>query len=61
MLMDRSFFQSSIILYEQQWILFTRVLISLKLNPDDDPDHQGLDQDKIASSSVQAFCTLNCL
>ena len=37
--MDRSFFQSSIILYEQQWILFTRVLISLKLNPDDDPDH----------------------
>ena len=38
--MDRSFFQSSIILYEQQWILFTRVLISLKLNPDDDPDHQ---------------------
>ena len=44
--MDRSFFHSSIILYEQWWILFTRVLISLKLNPDDDPDHQGLDQDK---------------
>ena len=57
--MDRSFFHSSIILYEQQWILFTRVLISLKLNPDDDPDHQGLDQDKRASSSVQAFCTLH--
>ena len=29
--MDRSFFHSSIILYEQQWILFTRVLISLRL------------------------------
>ena len=38
--MDRTFFQSSIILYEQWWILFTRVLISLKLNPDDDPDNQ---------------------
>ena len=23
------------------------VLISLRLNPDDDPDHQGLDQDKV--------------
>ena len=29
--MDRSFFHSSIILYEQQWILFTRGLISLRL------------------------------
>ena len=29
--MNRSFFHSSIILYEQQWILFTRVLISLRL------------------------------
>jgi hypothetical protein len=36
------FFYSSIILYEQQWILFTRVLISLKLNPDNDSDHQVL-------------------
>jgi hypothetical protein len=59
--MDRSFFQSSIILYEQQWILFTRVLISLKLNPDDDPDHQVWIRIKRASSSVQAFCTLHCV
>ena len=40
--MDRSFFHSSIILYEQHWILFTRDLISMKLNSDDDSDYRVL-------------------
>ena len=40
--MDRSFFHSSIILYEYPWILFICVLISLKLNSDNDSDYRIL-------------------
>ena len=36
-------------------------IISVRLNPDVDPDNQVLVRIKIASSSVQSFCTIHCV